>query len=300
MARAPAFHSQREQFEDLSTDQIFKLFESSCKTKKSSLSSKDLADAWGVLFSGVCLSAEELVNGMLTGQHPLNTDREKILCEFIRNDCKSGGGFVLEVARSGGKIDRAALIMIGDPENLAGVEHHGSTALHILAEACDRAMRPALISRAGKKALTELYDTRGMPLLFTIFGLKDLARDDLTAIGKMFTRDELRKAKVRNRTGKTGLELYSEASRRLNGREPDERNSFAAPGAVKNTNLRGQFGSRSHSGGRDTHLSGTDVMGENRRGDEGTGISSSERYDDLMRNPLDNFQGMVHRKNGPK
>ena len=305
MVHPQRLHSIREQFEDSRTDQIFQLFESSCKTKRGALSSKILADAWGLLFSGIYLCAEELVEGMQKGEHLLGKEREKILCEFIRGDAKTGGSFVLEVCRNGGNIDRASLIIIADPVDLAHIEHHGSTALHLLTEACDRGIRPSLIKQMGKKALSELYDARGMPILFAIFGLKDLNRDDLAAIGREFTKDELRAVKVRNRTGRNGLVLYTEANRQLTGREPDERNTFAAPGAVKKTNLRGQIGSQMKSratNGRDSHLAGTDVMGESRGDDDkpsGT-PGSSERYHDMMANPVDNFRGMVQRKSGLK
>jgi len=295
MVRNPALRPLREQFEGLSTSQIFHLFESPAKSRRGGLSPKDLAEAWGILFSGLFLSAGEVTKGV---GETLGKERENVLHEFTREDAKSGGDFILEVVRNGGKIDRAALMMIADPEDLCRVAHHGSTAIHILASACDRGMRPALIGRVGKKGLSELFDDRGIPVLFTILGLKDLARDDLAAIGKIFTRDELRKVKAKNRTGRNGLELYSEATRRLTGREPDERNSFAAPGAVKNTNLRGQMGPQLRNrSGRDSHLAGTDVMGESRGGDhESDTGGSAQRYDDMMTNPLDNIRDIVHRK----
>jgi hypothetical protein len=290
--------SQREQLERLGTGQLFGLFESFSTTKSTAIQSEDLAEAWGILFSKIYLSAEELVQGMQSGEHLLGEDRERVLREFIHADCRSGGVFVLEVIRKGGNFDRSALIMMADLEDLAGVESGTTTALHLLAEACDRNVRPVFIERAGKRVLSELYDSRGLPAIFTIFGLNDLSREDLNAIANVFTRDDLKRVKHKNRTGRSGLEVYSEASRRMKGQAPRERHTVENRHAVKSTNLRGAIRSqiRSATG------SGTDVMGES-RGTDGADTGrpgARERYDDLITHPLDKFGRIVRRKPKPK
>ncbi len=302
MARFPVPGSGRERLEDLSTDQLFGLFAHYAEKKNSAVPSRELADAWGLLFSGIYLAAEELVSAMQAGDHRLPPEREAILTGFIRADCRSGGAFVLAVARSGGKIDRAALIMLADLSDLGSVESGGSTALHLLAAACDRRVRPALIERAGKPALGGIFDARGIPVLFTILGLSDIARQDITAIEKVFSKDELRAIKSKNRAGRNALQMYTEVLRRLNVHEPRERNAFAIARAVKNTKLGGSGmrpGPRK-SAQQDARHHASDIMGEStpgERADDGTS-DISKRYGDLTTSPLDTFGGLARKKGG--
>jgi hypothetical protein len=305
MVRIPGTAFGHIQLEDLSTDQLFGIFEYSGRTTSRAVPPAELAEVWGLFFSGLFLSAEELVSGMQGGENPLREDRQQVLRDFIRADCERGGAFVLAVIRSGGKIDRAALVMIACLEDLAGVESKGSTALHLLAAACDRRLRPALIERAGKKALGSLFNVRGSPVLFTILALNDLTREDLAAIEKMFTRDELRSIKNKKRTGRNALQIFYEAQRRLKVQGPGERNAFSLTRAVKNTNLSGDIGLQirsRESGGGESHLAGADVMGGSRNKADGESerTGAAERYDALMTQPLDNFRALVHRKTGPK
>ncbi len=291
-----------EHLEGLSTGELFGLFEFFCKTKSTAVTTQDLAEAWGHLFSGIYLSAEELVHGMGNGEHLLGEDREKVLRGFIQADCRTGGDFVLKVIRKGGKMDRAALIMIADLEDLVGVKTSNTTAFHLLAGACDKTVRPIFIGRAGKKALSELYDMRGMPVLFTILGLNDLVRNDMIAIKTVFTRNELRQVKTKNRTSKNGLELFSEVSRRLRGRAPSDRNTFGITQAVRSTNFRGELKSQMRSSEKGRHLPGTDVMGESRGeksgDDERQDVSDS--YEDIMTPPFGSSWGLIRKKSGPK
>ncbi len=301
MLRSSNPGSQREQLERLGTGQLFGLFESCSKTPATAVPYEDLAEAWGILFSKIYLSAEELVHGMQGGEHLLGEEKERVLREFIHADCRKGGFFVLEVIRKGGNFDRAALFMIADLEDLAGVESGTTTALHMLAEACDKTVRPAFIERAGKRVLSELYDGRGLPAIFTILGSTDLSRQDLNAIGHAFTRDDLKRAKHKNRTGRSGLEVYIEASRRLKGQPPGERHTIENRQAVKSTNLRGAIKSQTRSQGSGGPFSGSDVMGESRRDGGDTGKAGArERYDDLITHPLDDFGKLVQRKPGQK
>ena len=298
MIRTPDLRITGQQLESLSTGQLFKLFESFHQTKKTAIPYPDFAEAWGLLFSSLYLSADELVKEMQGENHLLGKDKERILREFVKSDCRSGGVFVLEVIRKGGNIDRAALIMIAGLEDLASLECHRSTALHLLAEACDKRVRPTLIDMAGKKALSDFYDARGLPVLFTILALKDLSRDDLNAIGKIFSRNDLLEVKNKNRTGKSILEVYTEASQRLKGRVPGERNAFAVTHAVKNTNLRDELKSKMRSGGP---RSGSDVMGEDGSDETDEGKPCGPvRYRDLLSNPLDDLGKNTRRRMGRK
>ena len=110
-----------------------------------------------------------------------------MLSEFIKVDCSKGGAFVLNVIKKGGNLDRAALIMIAEPDDLAGVEHNGTTAVHLLVDACDKRVRPALIKRVGNRLLSSLYDSRGIPVFFSVLSLNDLCMDDLDAIIQVFS-----------------------------------------------------------------------------------------------------------------
>jgi hypothetical protein len=273
--------------ESLSPGQLFGLFDTYLKTKSIPVQYTDLAIAWGLLFSNSYLSADELINSMQKGQHLLGEDKERVLREFIHADCRSGGVVVLDVIRKGGNIDRAALIMIANHEDLAGLQQGNTTALHMLAEACDRTVRPILILRAGKKALGGMFDASGLPVLFKILSLNDLRKDDLKAIGQVFTRDELAHVKNKNRTGRSILEIYTEAGQRLKGRVPGERNTFFVSRAVKNTRLKAERPER--RGGQERP--GTDIFGESggeESSDEQSGYrdlisSSSDRVGRLFR-----------------
>ena len=68
------------------------------------------------------LSAEELVDEMQSGEQRLGDGEKRMLREFIKADCANGGAFVLNVIKKGGNIDPAALIMIADLEDLAGID----------------------------------------------------------------------------------------------------------------------------------------------------------------------------------
>ena len=160
-----------------------------------------------------------------------------MLCEFIRTDCATRGAFVLEVINTGGKIDRAALIMIADLRNLALVERDGTTAMHKMAEACDEGTRPALIERAGKELLAKTYDSRGIPVLLTILALADLRRQDLDAIKRVFLREELAKVMARSRTGENALNIFTRLAAGLRRRGPLKRNKFEVVHAIKTTNM---------------------------------------------------------------
>ena len=152
-------------------------------------------------------------------------------------------------------------------------------------------MRPAFIQRAGK-ALSAYYDSRGLPALFTILSLGDLRRDDLTAIGQVWTRLELKDIRNKAGTGRSALEVLSEVSRRLKGGVTSERNAFSVPHAVRNTNLKTELKRAIRPGQRP----GTDVMGEDGEEDLLKTPDIRQRYGDIAHQPLDHAGELTRRK----
>ena len=191
MLRSPIPNAEQAILENIGSAQLITLFESCLKTGLRGTNVRQLAEAWGTLFSNHYLSAEELVDEMQRGEQRLGARNEQILKEFVKADCRSGGVFVLNVIKKGGNLDRAALIMIADLEDLAGIEHNGTTAIHLLADACDKWVRPALIRRAGKRLLSGVFDSRGIPVIFTIFSLGDLSLHDLDAIAALYFKTRM-------------------------------------------------------------------------------------------------------------
>lgn len=175
MLRTPLPNAHLSRLETCGPEELLERFEFCLKTGTKKAEFGQLSDAWGKMFSDIYLSAEELVDEMQQGEHRLSDAHERMLREFIRADCAGTGSFVVKVIRNGGKIDRAALIMIADLEDLAGIEHNGMTAIHLLVDACDKKVRPVLIRRMGKRLLSQVYDRRGIPTIFLLFSLCDLS-----------------------------------------------------------------------------------------------------------------------------
>jgi hypothetical protein len=223
--RTPLPNAHLSRLERCGSAELLGIFETCLKTGSKKSAYGPLADVWGRLFSEIFLSAEELVDEMQREERRFSDDHERMLREFIRADCMSGGSFVMDVIRNGGKIDRAALIMIADLEDLAGVENNGTMAIQQLIEACDKKVRPALIRRAGKHLLSQVYDRRGIPLIFPIFGLCDLGGEDLDAIASVFSRDELKNIMSRSRTGNNALDVFTSASASMKRYPEQERNA---------------------------------------------------------------------------
>jgi len=175
-----------------------------------------LPDIWDILFSKMFISPVDLIDAMRSGTHKLREEDVHMLRQFIKEDCINGGRFVQAVIKTGGMIDRAALIMIADSQDLARVEYDGTTPIHQLAMACGKLVRPTLIRKFGKQLLSTLYDHDGMPALFLIFKLGDLRIHDLDAIKDVFSKNDLQKVKVKNGRGRNGLEIFDEIYRSIN------------------------------------------------------------------------------------
>jgi CheY-like chemotaxis protein len=135
-----------------------------------------------------------------------------VLREFIKRDCANKGPFVLNVIQRGGMIDRTALIMLSDIEDLAQLKKDRTTAIHMLVQACDRMILPFLIEKIGRKLLATLFDRDGVPPIFTILSLAYLAEDDFKAIDRVFSKDDLKKIMAENRMGRNAFEVYKEVS----------------------------------------------------------------------------------------
>ncbi len=242
--RTPQPNTHLPHLENCGSSELLGLFELSLKRGIRKTESILLADAWGRLFSEIFLSAEELVDEMTQQERRFGNDHERMLRDFIRADVAAGGSFVFAVIKNGGKIDRAALFIIADLEDFTGIEEKGITAIQLLVDACDKRVRPALIRRAGKRLLSQLYDRRGIPLIFTIFGLCDLGKEDLDAIASVFSDDELRNTMSRSRTGRNALEVFNGLAAAMKRYPPMERNAslvrnaFYIP-AAKDTRKQG-------------------------------------------------------------
>jgi hypothetical protein len=236
MLRTPLPNAHLSRLEKCGSAELLALFETCLKTGLKKSAYNLLPDAWGRLFSELFLSAEELVDEMQQGKRRFSEDDERMLREFVKADCRDGGSFVIHVIKNGGKIDRAALIMIADLDDLTEIKHNGIMAIQMLIEACDKKARPALITRAGKRLL-QIYDQRGIPLIFIIFGLCDLCEKDLDAIASVFSKDELKNIMSRSRTGKNAFEVFMEVSAlmkkypAMNRNASLVRNAFYVPAA---------------------------------------------------------------------
>jgi CheY-like chemotaxis protein len=237
MFRSPIPNTTISQMESYSPEQLLSIFESFLKTGSTMAEHSLFIEAWATLFSRLYLTPEELTDTMENGEHRFGEDKEQMLREFIKADCASRGAFVLNIIKKGGMMDRAALIMIADLNDIAGIEHEDTTAIHMLVDACDKKVRPALIRKAGKRLLSTIYDHKDIPALFLFFSLNDLSISDLDAIEKVFSKDDLRKVMSRKRMGKNALQIFAEVSPKVRQNVARERNEFILPTAVKTTNL---------------------------------------------------------------
>jgi hypothetical protein len=303
MFRTPLPSAGRSMLEQCNTDDLLGIFESYLRTNTRKIAYNDFPVAWGILFSELYLSAEELVSEIQEGKHQLETDKECMLREFIHMDCRTGGAFVLNVIKKGGKTDRAALIMFSDPRDLAGLVHQGTTALHLLTEACDKGIRPALIERAGKKMLSEVFDNKDLPVIFLILSQGDLSGNDLIAIEKIFTRDDLRGVRSRKGTGKSALEAFTEVSAAVRSHGPRDRNMFNKNTAVRTTNFEGSLRDQIEAQDGTGQTSGAAVRtprANNAKSGDGDLSKVSEKYGELIPESLENITRIMQRKPGAR
>jgi CheY-like chemotaxis protein len=203
--------------------QLFELFESSLKGGPKKPDFRTLTVAWGLLFSSLFLSTMEVQSEL---HNKISTENLAMLREVVKVDCAGQGRFVFNVIKKGGQIDRSALIMIADLQDLAGIEEDGVPAIHMLTKACDKSTRPILIERAGKQLLSSVFDRDGLPVFFTIMSMGNLSTYDLDVIEKVFSKDDLRQIMIQKRTGRNGLEIFTEISTRMRGNLAIQRKTF--------------------------------------------------------------------------
>jgi CheY-like chemotaxis protein len=215
MLHSIAPNSEISLLENASIDQLLDFFESYQNSKLFSRDYSRLSSAWGILFSHLYLSHIELEDEIRDPEHRLGEDKERMLRELITTDCELGGVFVMNLIKSGTMMDRSALLMIANLEDLARVEQEGTTALHLLARTCDKGIRPALITKAGNRLLSKVYDRRSLPVLLSLFGLPNLCEKDLDAMASVFSKEQLRNVTVENGGGRNALEIYTEISTSL-------------------------------------------------------------------------------------
>ncbi|MGA2103904.1 MAG: response regulator [Methanoregula sp.] len=211
LLHTPVPHSLSSSLENSTPAQLLELFESTLKGGSNKQDFRILTSAWGVLFSSLFLSSMEVQSEI----HKLSTENQAMLREVVKVDCARGGKFVFNVIKKGGNIDRSALIMIADFQDLAGIKQDGVPAIHLLTKACDKNIRPLLIEKAGKYLLSEVFDSDGLPVLFIILSLGTLNIYDIDAIEKVFSKEDLRQVMVQNKTGRNALEAFTEISTQM-------------------------------------------------------------------------------------
>ena len=219
--------------------QLFELFESSLNAGPKKPDFRKLTSAWGILFSSLFLSPMEMQSEI---QNKISTENLAMLREVIKSDCARQGRFVSDVIKKGEQIDRLALILIADLRDLGGIERDGVPAIHLLTRACDKSIRPVLIEKAGKHLLSSVFDRDGMPVFFTILGLGNLTIYDINAIEKVFSKDDLRQVMVQKRTGRNGLEAFTEISTQMREKLALQRKRLTTSCHKANATYKGAVG----------------------------------------------------------
>jgi CheY-like chemotaxis protein len=242
MLRTPTPLTKLTRIESLKPQQLLGIFESCLTTRSITANQGILCQVWAALFSRLYLIPADLIEGMEREEHLLGRDNERILRDVIREDCTGRGTFVMNIITTGGMMDRAALVMIADPADLAGLRLEGTPALHALISACDRTIRPALVRRAGKQLLSSVYDQNNLPALFVFFNLPDLSSSDLDAIEQEFTREDLAAVMSKTRFGRNALQILDEVSPVVRENAARERNVFFVPSGIRNAGLSSPAG----------------------------------------------------------
>lgn len=226
--RIPMPQSSLSWIEKASHRQLIELIGSSLTEGAKKPDDNTLFMAWGTLFSNLFLSSSDLQTDIDT----ISEEDRELLRKVIHEDCTRSGKFVFSVIKKGANLDRSALVMIANFNDLARVEQDGEPALLLLMKTCDKSIRPALIVKAGKTLLAGIYDSNGVPLIFTVFGLSDLSVYDIDAIDKVLTKEELKKIMPKSGLGRSALDAYTEIATRMRENLAHQRKSFMNARAV--------------------------------------------------------------------
>lgn len=220
--RIPMAHSSLTWIEKASNHQLIELLGSSLIKGPKKPDDTTLFMAWGTLFSNLFLSSSDLQADIDT----ISEEDRELLKKVIHEDCVRSGKFVFSVIKKGANLDRSALVMIANLNDLARVQQDGEPAILLLMKTCDKTIRPALIVKAGKTLLAGIYDSNGVPLIFTVFGLSDLSVYDIDAIDKVLTKEELKKIMPKSGLGRNALDAYTEIATRMRENLALQRKSF--------------------------------------------------------------------------
>jgi len=216
-------HSSLSWIEKASPRQLIELFGSSFTDGSKRPDTGTLFMAWGTLFSSLFLSSSDLQNDIDT----ISREDRELLCRVIHDDCtRRGGKFVFTILQKGANLDRAALVVIANLNDLATVAQDGEPAINMLIKTCDKSIRPLLIEKAGKRLLAGVNDRDGIPALFTVFGLGDLSVYDIEAVEKVFTKEELKKIVPKTGLGRSAFDAYNEVATRIRQSLAHQRKSF--------------------------------------------------------------------------
>lgn len=220
--RIPMAHSSLTWIEKATPRQLIDLIGSSLTDGQKKPDDTTLLMAWGTLFSNLFLSSSDLQIDL----DLISDEDRELLKKVIHEDCARSGKFVFTLIKKGANLDRSALIMIANLNDLGRVEQDGEPALLLLMKTCEKSIRPALIVKAGKTLLAGIYDSNGVPLIFTVFGLSDLSIYDIDAIDKVLTKEQLKKIMPKSGLGRSALDAYTEIATRMRENLALQRKSF--------------------------------------------------------------------------
>jgi len=216
-------HSSLSWIEKATPRQLIELFGTSFSEGPKRPDPGTLFMGWGTLFSSLFLSSADLQNDIDT----ISREDRELLCRVIHDDCtRRGGKFVFTIIQKGANLDRAALVVIANLDDLATVSQDGEPAIILLIKTCDKSIRPLLIEKAGKRLLAGVNDRNGIPALFTVFGLGDLSVYDIEAVEKVFTKEELKKIIPKTGLGRSAFDAYNEVATRIRQSLAQQRKSF--------------------------------------------------------------------------
>jgi hypothetical protein len=113
--------------------------------------------------------------------------------------------------------------------------------------------------------------------------------DDLDAIAEVFSKDDLTRIMSRSGNGKNALEVFTGVSMSLKSHPPLERNAFFMTNAAKTTNREGAVRAQAKSPVKTGSINGARMKAT----DDGSMTSSSEKYEPLILDPVDELGNII-------